>query len=136
MCGYSATNYGLVATNQGNQQTLNYANSVVYPTLASGNSNQWPCIPQNVNNATQIYGLSSTLESSTVFIFNGIYMNPAFNYSAFTGIALVADIANGTTVATTMVGTESVTMISLQGFFGAASWPTGTNGLTFMAVYQ
>ena len=136
MHGYSAVSYGTVYYNQGNQQTLNYANSVVYPTLAVGNSCQWPAIPQNATAALQIYGLSSTLESSTVFIFNGFYFNPAFNYSAFIGVAMVSDIANGTTVSTTLVGTEAVTMISLQGFFGAQTWPLGTVGLSVMAVYQ
>ncbi len=136
MHGYSAVSYGTVYYNQGNQQTLNYANSVVYPTLAVGNSCQWPAIPQNATAALQIYGLPATLESSTVFIFNGFYFNPAFNYSAFIGVAMVSDIANGTTVSTTLVGTEAVTMISLQGFFGAQTWPLGTVGLSVMAVYQ
>ena len=118
----------------GCQQTLNYANSLVYPTIGTTASTQWGCIPQNPNGSV-IFGLTATLESSTVFIFNTIVVNPAFFYSAFMGVALLTDVANGTSVSTTIVGAQAVTLISLQSMFGVAAAPFQTAGLSIMAVY-
>jgi hypothetical protein len=131
-----ATSYGPAAYNCGVQQTLNYANNLVYPTISAAASTQWPAIPHNDNLASGIYGLSSTLEASTVFIFPVYYLNPAIGFSAFMGLALTTDIANGTTVTTVLVGSQSVTLISLECLFGAANSPFGVAGISVMAVYS
>lgn len=121
----------------GAQQTLGYSTNIVYPIISNINSTQWQAAGQNPAGGGQAYGLSSTLESSTVFIFNVMYFNPAFSYSAFMGAALNADIANGTTVATTLIGAQAVTLISLQGLFGIANAPyQSAPGLNVMAVYS
>lgn len=119
----------------GAQQTLAYATNIVYPTISTGTSPQWPAIPQSAT-GSQVYGLTSTLENSDVFIFNTFYFNPGFNYSAFMGMALNADIANGTTVATTMIGTEAVTLISLTGLFGVQAAPLQLSGVNTLAVFS
>ncbi len=120
----------------GVQQTLAYAAATVYPAIGtSGNGTQWAMIPQNAN-GTQVFGLTSTLENSTVFIFNVLYMNPGFSYSAFMGAALNADISNGVAVTSTLVGTQSVTLLALQYMFGLTDSPFQTAGINMLCVYQ
>jgi hypothetical protein len=134
--GYNNSVFGISGLNLGHQQTLSYANSVVYPTIGTEVSNSWPTFPQSTGGSTAIYNLSTTLESSTVFAFPAMYFNPAFSYSAFLANALAADIADGTTVSITLVGTEALTMISVRGLFGSATAPFGYTGLTYLCNYS
>lgn len=135
----NSTSAVTTAYQAGVQQTLLYASGVgsaVYPTISvTGQGNQWMAVPQYPG-GTGIAGLTSTLESSTVFIFNVLYFNPAWSYSAFMGFALNADIANGVAVNTTLVGTEAVTLISLQYPFGVTDSPFQFAGLNTLCVYQ
>lgn len=129
----SATNY--LAGVQQNMTYSSGAGSTVYPTISTSNSTQWGVTPQNPN-GTFGMGTTSTLENSTVFVFNGFVMNPAYSYSAFVGFVLPADVANGVTISTTLIGSEALTLIALSGFFGVPSAPFQAGSWNLTAVYQ
>ena len=120
----------------GIQQTLAYATSTVYPSVGTTAGVAWPAIPSSPLQVG-FMGITSTLENSTIFLFNGFYFNPGWNYSAFIAVGILADVALGTTVATTLVGTEAVTLISLPGWFGVANCPYGvTPAPTMLGVFS
>lgn len=123
------------ASSGGVQQTLNYANSLVYPTLSSGNSQLWTTIP---GSSQPPYGLTGTLENSTVFIFPTMIYNQAFGYSAFVGVAFAADIAIGTTVSSAIIGATPITFLSCGPCFGGGTGigVSTASGMSLMAVFQ
>ncbi len=140
---YTNSNSTTVATvnyKSGCQQTMPYSAGVssgtIYPTISTtGNGNQWVAIPF-YGGGTYMAGITSTLENNTIFLFNVFYFNPAWSYSAFMAACMQTDVANGVSVSTTLIGTESVTLLSLEYMFGVAGSPFQANGLNIMCVYQ
>jgi hypothetical protein len=123
----------------GVQQTLAYASgagSAVYPTISTVNSVQWGLVPQSASGTGPVMGLTSTLESGTIFLFNVVAFNPAFFYSAFMAFALATDVSNGVTVSTTIIGTETVTLLGLQNLFNVLDSPFQFAGVNLLVVYS
>lgn len=140
---YTNSNSTTAATTNyksGCQQTMPYSAGVssgtIYPTISTvGNGNQWAAIPTYAGTSFA-GGITSTLENSTIFLFNVLYFNPAWSYSAFMAVCLQTDVANGVSVSTTLIGTQSVTLLSLEYMFGISGSPFQVAGLNIMCVYQ
>lgn len=136
----SSTTTGVSGASSANavQQSLNYANSAVYPAINATNSTTW-CLAANSSGITP-YGLTTFAVGSVVYTYPTMYLAPAPTISAFFANALTADIGNGTTVSFAIIGATPITFLSILAFWGGSSTaaaPFGVSGAgTNLVVYQ
>lgn len=139
----SSTTAGVSGTSSASpvQQSLNYANSAVYPAINATNSTTW-CLAANNSGINGIapYGLTTLAVGSIIYTFPTMYLAPAPTISAFFANALTADIGNGTTVSLVVIGATPITFLSILAFWGGSSGisaPFGGIGVgTNLVVYQ
>lgn len=88
--------------------------------------------------ATGLLGLASTIEGSTGFITPVYTIDPVIRFSAYEGVALLADFPINTTQSLAMVGATAITFISLGIAFGALNGFANmvTNAPTFCMPWQ
>ena len=135
--GQSATAVGLSGGTSGFQQTLNFAGAQVYPTTFTSGTNgaMWQWLPGTTANP---YGLTTTLENSTLFLWPTMILNPAFNFSAYLATGLTADIAVGTTTPPmAIIGTNLISFLSCGNFYGTNNFGLfSSNNVGLFAVFQ
>lgn len=112
-------------------QCISYTTNTVYPT--AGPTNQWCACPTN-----GILGLTSTIEGTTGFICPAYTMDPVIRFSAYEGVALLADFPLNTTTSAAMVGSTPITFISCGLAFSASNGFANmvTNAPTFCMPWQ
>ena len=136
------TNYvnttGITNNTSGAMQCMTWnsgAGSTIYPTLSSSNSILWLALGTSFP-----FGLTTTLENSTAFVTPIYTMDPGLKFSAYNGVALVADFPLGNTATYAMIGSTTLTFISVGVCFGNPSGGGfgGINNvnLTFCMLWQ
>lgn len=118
----SASTTGTPNSGGGIMQCMSYssgAGSTVYPTLSSTNSTQWLSFYPGNSSNSYIFGLTSTLENSTAFVTPVFTMDPAIRLNAYTGVCLSADFPVGNTAVFAMIGSTTLTFISVGPTFGS-----------------
>ena len=127
------------------QQCMTWASGVgstIYPTLNASNSSAWnggAC--QYIAGTNTIYGLSSTLENSNVFVFPTYTISPAIAFSAVVGMVLVGDVTLGTSFSCAIIGSTALTFLQVGSPFGITYMPgtgsqTTANASAFVFLYQ
>jgi hypothetical protein len=101
----SATGPGQAAAN-GYMQVISYTGNTVYPALSS-NSSYWCPYPS----AEPMFGLTSTAEAGTIFVFPVCTIDPVIRFSALLGLVQVSDFAIGATASVAIVGSTALTFI-------------------------
>ena len=134
------------ASNAPPQQCMTWASGVgstIYPTLSASNSSAWgggACQYTGGTNNT-IYGLSSTLENSNVFVFPTYTIAPAIAFSAVVGMVLVGDVSLGTSFSCAIIGSTALTFLQVGSPFGILYMPgagsqTTSNVSALVFLYQ
>ena len=136
----SATTTGVNNQNSGQMQCMSYnsgAGSTVYPTLSATNSCGYLGFTPLSSTNLFLFGLTSTVENSTAFVTPIYTMDPALRFSAYNGVALAADFPVGSTATFAMIGSTTLTFISVGTWGGSSNGGicTGTfSGLLTLAM--
>jgi hypothetical protein len=119
------------------------AGSTVYPTLQANNSTAYSSgAAQYTSGATNtIFGLTSSLENSTAFVFPIYTISPAIAFSNVVGQVLVGDVSLGTSFSATLIGATALTYLQVGAPCGVAYAPgaytqTAGNVVAFAWLYQ
>ncbi len=136
----TSTTTGLSTVATGCMQCMAYSGGVsaaIYPTLGPNNSTFWIAgTPTTVSNIFP-FGLTSTYENGTAFVFPIFTIDPAFKFSAFNAVASENDFPLGNTASFAVVGGTALTFISCGKMFGGTGFASWTNNLTtFCMLWQ
>jgi hypothetical protein len=71
--------------------------------------------------AQTAFGLSTTLENSTVFVFPIMTIDPSIKYNAYMGNVMITDAPVGNTFSTTIIGSTPLTFLAFGSGFGINS---------------
>lgn len=128
-CTQNATSPGAAVAN-GYLQCISFTAGAVSPATPS---NAWVACA-----AAGILGLTTTIESSTGFVTPTYTIDPAIRFSAYNGVALLADFPLATTQSFAMVGATPITFISCGVPWGSSTGfaGLGTNVPTFCMPWQ
>lgn len=129
-CGNVATAPGSASTNAF-AQWVSYTTNTIYPT--AGPTNNW-CACSTAG----IGAMPTTIESSTAFVVPVYTVDPVIRFSAYEGVALLADFPINTASSYAMVGSTPINFISCGLAFTASNGFAGmvTNAPTFCMPWQ
>lgn len=118
-------------------QVISYKANAIYPALSIQNSCGW-CAVAITYSAGFVFGLTTTLENGTVFIFPALTIDPVLRFSAVLGIANTNDIPINATVSCAIIGATPLTFISCGLAFGGTTFQTNINSptATLMMLWQ
>jgi hypothetical protein len=113
-------------TQTNSMQCMSYsggAGSTIYPTISITNSSAYGggCAQPGGGGALSVFGLTSTLENSDVFIFPLYTIDPVIRFSNFIGNVLSADVSVGNTFSCAIIGATSLTYINFGTGFGVSA---------------
>jgi hypothetical protein len=136
----TSTTTGVSTVATGCMQCMAYSGGVsaaIYPTLNANNSTFWIAgTPTTVNNIFP-FGLTSTYENGTAFVFPIFTIDPVIKFSAFNAVASNNDFPLGNTASFAVVGGTALTFISCGKMFGGAGFASWNNTLnTFCMLWQ
>lgn len=122
--------------NNGFIQCLSYTNSVIYPTLSSTNSVNWAAFT-SPSTTGFLFGLTTTLESGNAFVMPIYTMDPVIRYSGVLGIALAGDFPLNSTSSLAIIGSTSLTFLSLGLPWGSGGFANiGNTNQSLVMLFQ
>ena len=135
----TSTTTGLSTVLTGCMQCMAYSGGVsaaIYPTLNATNSTLWTTGNTAVNSVFS-FGLTSTYENGTAFVFPIFTIDPAIKFSAYNAVASNSDFPLGNTASFAIVGGTALTFVSCGKMFGGTGFADWTNTFnTFCMLWQ
>lgn len=117
----SATSTGTTGTGSINQQQDMTWNGSGAGSTTYGPQNVYAGggVQFNTGGAQQPFGITSTLQNNTVYVFPLMTYDPGFKFSAYFGNVMIVDVPIGNTFSTAIIGSTPLTFLSFGAGFGA-----------------